>query len=310
MIKQNDPIVVTGSRGLVGSAVVERLRNELYTCVIPHTREDCDLRDPEETRAWFNRVHPSHVFHAAACVYGLGGNMANQGKSILENTLINTSVIEACRAAGSVRKLTVMGTNAIYPESASSPWSEPDIFSGRPHAGEAGYGHAKRHMLAMLEAYEQSYGMNFTYIVSGNIYGPRDRFDAETGHVIPSLIRKFADAKRTGGDVVIWGDGSPERDFLHSEDLARVVQLLMSEDIRSGPINIGNGRMTEIRYVVDALTSISGIGQARVRFDETKPNGRLNCRLDLRRIQGLGFAPKINITEGLRSTWDWYTAKA
>jgi GDP-L-fucose synthase len=310
MIKQNDPIVITGSRGLVGSAVVERLRNGLYTCVIPHTREDCDLRDPTSTAEWFKRVKPYHVFHAAACVYGLGGNMANQGKSILENTLINTNVIEACHAAGSVRKLTVMGTNAIYPENASSPWNELDIFSGRPHAGEAGYGHAKRHMLAMLEAYEQSYGMNFTYIVSGNIYGPRDRFDAETGHVIPSLIRKFADRKRTGEGVVIWGDGSPERDFLHSEDLARVVQLLMSEDIRSGPINIGYGATYSIRDVVDTLTYISGINPDRIYFDRTKPNGRLNCRLDLRRIQGLGFTPEINLTTGLRSTWDWYTAKA
>src|ERR1035437_8190647 len=235
-MKRNSPILVTGANGLAGSAVVEHLRANLFTCVIPITREDEDLRDHEAVGLMFQCIKPEHVFHAAATVYGIGGNMAFQAKSILENTLINTAVIDAAHTCGSVKKITVMGTNAIYPWPTPLPYSETTIFDGRPHGGEAGYGHAKRHMLAMLEAYHESYGLEYCYVVSGNLYGPRDRFNIETGHVLPSLIKKFSDAKATGGTVSIWGDGSPTRDFLYIKDLARIVQLLMSEDLKSGPI--------------------------------------------------------------------------
>src|ERR1035437_8309241 len=258
-MKRNDCILVTGANGLAGSAVVEHLRANLFTCVVPLTRDDCDLRDQDDVHELFNRIKPAHIFHAAATVYGLGGNMANQGKSILDNTLINTAVIDAAHMCGSVKKITVMGTNAIYPWPPQLPYSETTIFDGRPPDGEAGYGHSKRHMLAMLEAYHERYGLEYCYIVSGNLYGPRDRFNIETGHVLPSLIKKFSDAKATGGTVSIWGDGSPTRDFLYIKDLARIVQLLMSEDLKSGPINIGNGHAYSIKTVVEMLCSIFGV---------------------------------------------------
>jgi GDP-L-fucose synthase len=297
---------VTGANGLAGSAVVEHLRANEFTCVMQCTRDEADLRDHQSTWKLFQQARPEYVFHAAATVYGLGGNMAFQAKSILDNTLINTAVIDAAHTCGSVKKITVMGTNAAYPWPTPLPFKEENLYNGRPDAGEFGYGHAKRHMLAMLEAYHESYGLEYCYIVSGNLYGPRDRFNTETGHVLPSLIRKFYDAASFGGNVEIWGDGSATRDFLYSKDLARVVQLLMSEDIKSGPINIGYGYPHSIKDIVSYLCAISGVPADRIRYDATKPNGRLDCFADLSRLGALGFTPNYDIWTGLQETWDWF----
>lgn len=306
-MKRNSPILVTGANGLAGSAVIEHLRNEMFTCVMPITRDECDLRNHHATWKIFQQARPEYVFHAAATVYGLGGNIANQGKSILDNTLINTAVIDAAHTCGSVKKITVMGTNAAYPWPTPLPFKEENLYNGRPDAGEFGYGHAKRHMLAMLEAYHESYGLEYCYIVSGNLYGPRDRFNTETGHVLPSLIKKFYNASVSPDDVVsIWGDGSATRDFLYSKDLARIVQLLMSEDLKSGPINIGSGNTISIGGIAYLLSAISGVSWDRIRFDKSKPNGRSNCFADLSRLGALGFTPNFGIADGLKETWSWF----
>lgn len=306
-MKRNDCILVTGANGLAGSAVVEHLRANLFTCVVGLTRDQVDLRDQKMTEFAFEQVRPKHVFHAAATVYGLGGNMSNQGKAFSDNTLINTAVINAAHTCGTVKKITVMGTNCIYPYPPVLPYSETTIFDGRPDAGEVGYAHAKRHMLAMLEVYQQSYGLEYCYIVSGNLYGPRDKFNPVTGHVLPSLIRKFYDAKVTGGIVEVWGDGSPTRDFLYSKDLARTVQLLMSEDLKPATtINIGSGQSYSIREIVEKLCVISGVPADRIRWDASKPNGRPECYADLSRLGALGFTPNYDINRGLRETWDWF----
>src|ERR1035437_852311 len=308
-MKRNDCILVTGANGLAGSAVVEHLRANLFTCVVPLTRDDVDLTEHGRVKEVFETIKPRHVFHAAATVYGLGGNMAFQGKSILDNTLINTAVIDAAHTCGTVKKITVMGTNAAYPWPTPLPFKEENLYNGRPDAGEFGYGHAKRHMLAMLEAYHESYGLEYCYIVSGNLYGPRDRFNTETGHVLPSLIKKFSDVAHGGfinSIVRIWGDGSATRDFLYSKDLARVVQLLMSEDLKSGPINIGSGEQVSIRGIVENLCMISGVPTDRVRYDATKPSGRQDCYADLSRLRALGFTPNYDLWTGLKETWDWF----
>jgi GDP-L-fucose synthase len=306
MMKRNHPILVTGANGLAGSALVEHLRDQQFTCVIPLTRADVDLRNHMLVGELFKTIKPRHVFHAAATVYGLGGNIKHQGKSILDNTLINTAVIDAAQKCGSVRKITVMGTNAAYPWPTPLPFKEENMYDGRPDAGEFGYGHAKRHMLAMLEAYQQSYGLEYTYLVSGNLYGPRDTFDTETGHVLPSLIAKFKLAKEGGGLVDIWGDGSATRDFLYVKDLARVAQMLMSEDIKPGAINVGSGERVSIRHIVECLCAISGVSADRVRYDTSKPTGRPDCYSDLSRIRALGFLPQYGFTEGLHETWKWF----
>jgi GDP-L-fucose synthase len=303
-METGDTILVTGAFGLVGSAVVEHLEASGFRYVV--SLAHCDLRDPTRTLAAFRDVQPAYIFHAAARVYGILGNMNNQGKSYLENTLINTNVIEAARYVG-VKKITVMGTNAVYPFPPVLPFKEDTIFDGRPHSSESGYAHAKRGMLAMLEAYQESYGIDWAYIVSCNLYGPRDKFDPVNGHVIPALIRNFYEASLTGKPVVVWGDGSAHRNFLYVKDLARIVLLIMN-GIRNQAINVGDGTVHSIREVVDTLSVIAGYTD--IRWDATKPNGQAYRAADLSRLDATGFKCQYSLEQGLRETWDWYYQEA
>ncbi len=300
-MKNDDTILVTGAHGLVGSAVVNHLRASGFVNVVGPSSKDCDLRKAGETGSLFRYWRPDYVFHAAARVFGIVGNMNNQGLSYFENTLINTNVIEAARLVG-VKKITAMGTNAAYPFPTMVPFRESLIFDGRPHSSESGYAHAKRGMLAMLEAYEESYGLDWAYLVSCNLYGPRDKFDPINGHVVPSLIRKFHEASGSGKPVTIWGDGSAQRDFLYVKDTAHAAFLIMERG--HGAINLGDGTVRSIRTVVDALSVISGV--TNIVWDSTKPNGQLYRTADLSRLSALGFNPSYSLEEGLKETWDWF----
>lgn len=303
-MNRNSCIVVTGANGLAGSAIVENLRKD-HTCVIPLTRKDANLLDSDQTIRFFDQVKPEYVFHAAATVYGLQGNMDNQYKSIFENTLINTHVINAARLVG-VKDFIAMGSNCVYPTPPVLPYREVTIFDGRPDPGEAGYGHAKRHMLAMLEASE----MDYTYLVSGNLYGPRDKFDPVSGHVIPSMIHKFYEASRNEDEVVsLWGNGHATRDFLYSEDLAEIVRAVLYQCVGNGAMNIGSGVLYPLQYIAKRLCGISGVDYDRVQWDITKPQGRPACYADLTKMKWLDFrCAQHEIGEGLKKTFDWYSA--
>jgi GDP-L-fucose synthase len=290
----------------MGSALVDHLRAEAYENVIALTRADCDLVDTRATFAEFERRRPDHVFHAAARVYGIMASLKNQGALFYDNCMMNTNVVEAARRAG-VRKITVMGTGAVYPfPSPGLPLEEDMIFKGPVHPGHAGYANAKLAMLAMLEAYQDSYGLEWAYIVSANLFGPRDRFDSETGNAVPSLIKKFYDAKKSGGTVSVWGDGSAQRDFVYIKDAARIARGVM--DSVDGPVNMGSGQIYRIRDIVDALAEITGLG-GRIEWDRSKPNGQAYRAYDLSKIEGLGLKPAYSIREGLKETWDWYCAQ-
>lgn len=290
----------------MGSALVDRLRAEGYENVIALTRADCDLVDTGATFAEFERRRPDHVFHAAARVYGIMANLKNQGALFYDNCMMNTNVIEASRRAGA-RKITVMGTGSVYPfPSPGLPLKEDMIFMGRPHPAQAGYASAKLAMLAMLEVYSDSYGLKWAYIVSANLFGPRDRFDTETGNAVPSLIKKFYDAKRSGGVVSVWGDGSAQRDFIYVKDAARIALGIMNG--AEGPINMGSGQVCRIRDIVEALDEITGLG-GRVEWDPSKPSGQAYRAYDLSKIASLGLKPATSIRDGLKETWDWYCAR-
>lgn len=302
-MKKDETILVTGARGLVGSALVEHLRSEGYENVVALGREDCDLLDRQATVSTFEAYKPKYVFHAAARVYGILGNMKNQALSFRDNVVINTNVVEASHLS-SVDKITVMGTGAVYPFPSPGPLLKEDmIFMGRPHGSESAYAHAKRAMLAMLEAYEDSYQLKWAYVVSCNLFGARDKFDTEFGHVVPSLIKKFHQAKISGGPVVVWGDGSAQRDFMYVKDAARVASLIMN-DIE-GPTNIGSGRVFAIREIVETLGEITGLSD-RIRWDSSKPNGQDYRAYDLTKITSAGFSCQYTIEQGLKETWDWY----
>lgn len=300
-----DTVLVTGAGGLVGSALVVHLREEGYKDVVALTHRECDLIDTKATFACFEKIRPAYVFHAAARVYGIMGNMRNQGLSFYDNCMINTNVVEASHRIG-VKKITVMGTGAVYPfPSPGLPLEEDMIFLGRPHASESAYANAKRAMLAMLEAYRESYGLDWAYVVSCNLFGPRDKFDTEFGHVVPSLIKKFYDAKKSCSNVLVWGDGSAQRDFMYVKDTARVVLSIMQNI--EGPVNIGSGRVFSIREIVKALEEISGMN-GRVDWDADKPNGQDYRAYDLTKIESMGFKCQYSIRDGLKETWDWYCA--
>lgn len=302
-IAKSERIIVTGAGGLLGSALVDHLMEQGYQHVEGLRREDCDLLDTSATFAEFARRRPDHVFHAAAKVYGIMGSMKHQGLSFYENLMINTNVVEASRRAGA-RKVTAMGTGAVYPfPSPGLPLKEDMVFLGRPHPAHAGYANAKRAMLAMLEDYEEQYGLKWAYIISGNLFGPRDKFDTELGNVIPSLIRKFFDAKKSGGKVQVWGDGSAQRDFLYVKDAARAALLVMSKT--DGAVNMGSGHVDSIRNVVDVLSELTGMS-GRIEWDASKPNGQGYRGYDLTKLNEIKFKPAYSLRAGLKETWDWY----
>lgn len=306
-MQKRDRILVTGAKGLVGSALVEHLTQEGYERVIALGRDNCDLTDPKATREYFARTAPEYVFHAAARVYGLGGNLKNKALSFYDNVMINTNVVDSCHRVG-VKKICVLGTGAVYPyPPPGQPFREDMIFMGEPHRSEDSYSHAKRAMLGMLRAYQESYGINWAYIVCCNQFGPRDRFDAELGHVVPSLIKKFYEAKRTGGRVVVWGDGSAQRDFMYVKDTARVATAIMEQ--LDGPVNIGSGNIYKIREIVDMLADITDM-HGRVDWDSEKPNGREYLGYDISKIRAIGFSCQYTIGEGLNETWSWYSNQA
>jgi GDP-L-fucose synthase len=302
-MEKHSKVLITGANGLVGSALNEKLKALGYSNIIAIGRNECDLMNFEQTKEYFSNSKPDYVFHAAARVYGILGNMENKGLSFYENTMINTNVIEASRLAD-IKKITVMGTGAVYPFPPKTlPLKENEIFEGKPHPSEDSYANAKRAMLAMLNAYKESYNMEWAYIVSCNLFGPRDKFDIEYGHVVPALIKKFFDAKKTKQDVVVWGNGSAQRDFMYIKDVASLAVLIMHQV--SGPINIGSGQVYRIKDIVEILTSISGM-QGRVRWDSSKPNGQDYRAYDLSKIKRLGFNNKYSLDKGLYETWNWY----
>lgn len=302
-MNKNSRILVTGAKGLVGSELITQLKSKGYTNVIEAGRNECNLIDTASVDYFFKSLRPDYVFHTAARVYGIMGNMKNKALSFYDNCMINTNVVHASHVHG-VKKITAMGTGAVYPyPSPSLPLKEDMIFMGRPHSAENSYAQAKRAMLAMLEAYSESYGLDWAYVVSCNLFGPRDKFDTVNGHVIPSLIKKFHDARISGGSVTVWGNGSAKRDFMYVADAARVAVETMNN--LSGPVNIGSGNVLSIREIVEMLTVISGM-QGRVVWDASKPNGQDYRAYDLSKIKSIGFKTNYSIYEGLQETWNWY----
>lgn len=305
-MKKTDRILVTGAGGLVGSAVVDHLKKNGFEKITAVTRDTCDLINKRDTENLFLNENPKFVFHAAARVYGIMGNMRNQALSFYDNTLINTNVIHACHLC-KTKKITVMGTGAVYPyPSPRLPLVESDVFLGRPHAAEEYYAHSKRSALAMLEAYKADYGLNWAYVISCNLFGPRDKFDTFYGHVVPSLIAKFHRAREIGGPVSVWGDGSAKRDFLYVKDCAEAVYKIMLNG--EGPINMGSGKVLSIREIVAALGKITEM-EDRIEWDPSKPNGQDYRAYDLKKLSLLEFRPRFSLESALKETWDWYCAE-
>lgn len=298
----NGKIIITGASGVIGKALEKELKSAGYTNVIPLTSKHIDLQNSQQTVTLFEQIKPEIVFHLAARVYGIMGNMANKAKAYIENIKINSNVIEAAYRAGT-RKIVAMGSSAIYSDNVPLPMSETDIWSGAPHHSEAAYAHAKRSMLAQLEAYYDQYGIEFAFCISTNLYGPHDRFDEKWGHVIPSLISKFYHAKKNNEDVTVWGSGSACRDFLFSEDAAHALRVIAEQ--YNGPINLATGQSHTIKETVEIIRDVSGFNK-NIIWDTTKPNGQELRKYNVEKLNALGFTINNSLEQGLRKTYEWY----
>lgn len=303
----DDTILITGGGGLVGMSLQQTMRAKGFRRIIALRSADCDLTDLPATLRVFSTAQPKYVFHLAGYVHGIMGNMRNKGMSYLKNTLINTHVVEACRTIHAT-KVVAMGSGCVYPyPSPGLPLQEDMIWFGEPHDSERAYAHAKRGLLAQLTAYYEDYGMDFAFVVSANLFGPHDKFDTKYGHVIPSLIRKFYEAKGGGGTVEVWGDGSARRDFLYVSDVSEALCKIM--DGVHGAVNMGSGEVSSIRDVVEHLARHTEMSH-RLRWDASKPNGQDYRAYDLTKLQATGFAPRYSLKDGLQATYDWYAGNA
>ncbi len=274
--------------------------------VVGVSSSDVDLTDFHATRDCFAHHRPKVVYHLAARVAGIMGNMRAQGQGYLDNVLMNTNVVEAARLAG-VTKVVAMGSSAIYSDAVTLPMTEEQIWAGAPHPAEAGYAHAKRGMLAHLEAYRDQYGLDYAYCVSTNLFGPHDKFDEKHGHVIPSLLSKFHRAVREGTSITVWGTGSPMRDFLYSKDAAVAMRLI--GDQFTGPINLATGEAVSIRDTVELIREVSGF-DGPLEWDATKPDGQKLRQYDVGKLQALGFRPAHDLRRALQETYDWLVENA
>ena len=301
-------VVVTGGAGFLGSFVVEQLRTKGCRQIIVPRSRDYDLVEMEAVRRLYADTTPDVLIHLAARVGGIGANQANPGRFFYENLMMGSQLIEIGRQRG-LGKLVAIGTICAYPKFAPIPFQEDDIWAGYPEETNAPYGLAKKMMLAQSQAYRQQYGFNSIVLFPVNLYGPHDNFDLQTSHVIPALIRKCVEARDTGAsEIVLWGDGTPTREFLYVEDAAEGILLAAEQYEDSRPLNLGTGEEISINGLATMIATEVGY-TGRIAWDKTKPNGQPRRCLDVSRIkQTIGFQAKHTLRDGLKKTIAWFHA--
>ena len=298
---QDRRVTVTGGAGFLGGFVVEQLRAKGAEVFVPRSR-DYDLVDRAACRRLLADARPDLVLHLAARVGGIGANRANPGRFLFDNLMMGAQMIEECRLAR-VPKLVAVSTVCAYPKLAPVPFKEDDLWNGYPDETNAPYGLAKKMMLAQAQAYRAQYGTNTVVLFPVNLYGPRDNFDQASSHVIPAIIRKCVTARAQGqSEVVLWGDGSPTREFLYVEDCAEALLLAAERYDSSDPVNLGTGEEITIRDLAEVIKEATGF-EGRFRWDPSKPNGQPRRLLDVTRArERFDFSARTPFTEGIRRT--------
>jgi GDP-L-fucose synthase len=308
MISKQDRIVVTGGAGFLGSAVVERLRSRGYPHVIVPRSRDYDLREQAAIAKLYSDARPDVVIHLAAVVGGIGANRANAGRFFYDNAVMGIQLMEYARRSD-VKKFVALGTICAYPKFAAIPFKEDELWNGYPEETNAPYGLAKKMMLVQAQAYRAQYGFNAIYLLPVNLYGPGDNFDLETSHVIPALIRKCVEAKENqASEILLWGDGSPTREFLYVADAADGIVTAAERYDGSEPVNLGTGHEIAIRDLAATIARAVGFS-GRIVWDNDKPNGQPRRCLDTTRAEEyFGFRARWQLSEGLKTTIEWYLA--
>ncbi len=299
-------VVVTGGAGFLGRRVVSALQEKHCLDLVVPLVEQYDLTREDSVRRLFAESHPQIVIHLAAEVGGIGANRANPGRFGYRNLVMGALVMEYARQAG-VEKFVALGTICAYPKFAPVPFKEEELWNGYPEETNAPYGLAKKMLLVLAQAYRQQYGFNAIYLLPVNLYGPGDNFNQETSHVIPAMIRKCVEAIETGKEeIVLWGDGTPTREFLYVDDCAEAIVLAAQRYDGAEPVNIGTGREISIRDLAGLVAELTGF-RGRIVWDASKPNGQPRRCLDTRRAEEwFGFRAETDFREGLRRTVEWY----
>jgi GDP-L-fucose synthase len=303
---QEKRIVVTGGAGFLGSFVVESLRQRGCKDVFVPQHKDFDLRKSESILRLYDQVRPDIVIHLAAVVGGIGANSESPGRFFYDNAIMGIQLMEFARQRG-IEKFVATGTICAYPKYASIPFKESELWNGYPEETNAPYGLAKKMLLVQAQSYRKQYGFNVIYLLPVNLYGPRDNFDLQTSHVIPALIRKFVEAKeRDEPQVVLWGDGSPTREFLYVEDAAE--GFVRATEVYEGaePVNLGTGEEISIRDLA-AMIGEHVDFKGDIVWDKTKPNGQPRRCLDVSRAKKeFGFEATHRLRDGIPKTIEWF----
>ncbi|HZQ82799.1 MAG TPA: GDP-L-fucose synthase [Gaiellaceae bacterium] len=298
-------VLVTGGGGFLGSRLVAKLE-DAGDDVFVARRADYDLTRWDDAERLFADARPELVYHLAAEVGGIGANRANPGRYWYANLMMGAHVLELSRLNGA-HKLVVAGTVCAYPKFTPVPFSEEHLWDGYPEETNAPYGVAKKSILVGAQAYREQYDLDAIFLLPANLYGPRDNFDLETSHVIPALIRKMLESS---GEVVLWGDGSPTREFLYVDDCADGLLLAAQHYDGADPVNLGTGVETSIREVAETIAELTGF-EGEIVWDTSMPNGQPRRSLDASRAERLfGFRATTSLREGLERTIAWYRQNA
>lgn len=305
MLLPDARIYVAGHTGLAGSAIRRRLEAEGYRNLILRTHAELDLTDERAVETFFAAEKPSHVILAAAKVGGIAANAAFPAEFLSVNLRIVANVIESAWRHGAA-KLLYLASSCIYPRVTAQPIREEALLTGALEPTNEAYAIAKIAGLKLCQAYRRQYGFDAIVAMPTNLYGPQDRFDAESGHVLPALLHRFHEAKMADApDVMVWGSGSPRRDFLHADDLASACLALLRSYSGDIPVNIGSGGDILIRDLTSLIAETVGYRGA-IRFDPSRPDGTPEKRLDITRITALGWHPAIDLKAGIEQTYRWY----
>jgi len=299
-------VCVTGGAGFLGSYVTAKLRERGAKEIFIPRIEDYDLVRPEDIKRLLDDSRPDVIIHLAAHVGGIGANREHPAEFFYDNLMMGVQLIHQAWLRG-IEKFVALGTVCAYPKFTPVPFKEDDIWDGYPEETNAPYGLAKKMLLVQSQAYREQYGFNSIFLLPVNLYGPRDNFDPRSSHVIPALIRKCLEAQDSGvEEIVVWGDGSPTREFLYVEDAAEGIVMATEKYDGSDPVNLGSGREISIKDLALLIARLTGF-QGRMVFDTSKPNGQPRRALDTTRAEKyFGFRAGTDFEQGLQKTIDWY----
>jgi GDP-L-fucose synthase len=301
-MNKSSKIYVAGHRGVVGSAILRKLLSEGYSNLIFTSSSELDLRDYKSVAEFFEKEKPEYVFLAAAKVGGIQANNTYRAEFLYDNLMIQNHVIHQSYLHG-VKKLLFLGSSCIYPKFAPQPLKEEYLLTGTLESTNEPYAIAKIAGIKMCQAYRSQYGCNFIAVMPTNLYGENDNYDLEKSHVLPALLRKFHTAKvENRGEVVVWGSGSPKREFLHSDDLADACYFLMQKYDSEDFINIGIGEDISIKELAELIANIVGF-EGKIVWDSSKPDGTPRKLMDVSKLHQLGWKHKIGLEEGIRSVY-------